>query len=283
MNKLALAAAILITVSVFFIQQLAAKPPTENVSVSRVIDGDTFEILEPSAPENAFVTRVIDGDTFEIEDGVVVRILGINAPEKGQPLSEDAKNFLKSVVEGKNITMEKDVAERDKYGRLLRHVFINSVFVERKILENGLANAYIIPPSEKHSAQIKEAEQYAKENGIGLWKMDENYARCISISEFNRDVKGNDIENLNDEYVYLKNDCNIEVNMTGWTLKNSGRIIFKFGWFFLVANQTVEIYSGCGNNTKNKLFWCSKNPVWSNSGDTLYLRNSEGLLVMSNA
>ncbi len=258
MNKSALAAAIFITFSAFSMQ----------------------EIFRNSA-ETAFAARVIDGDTFETEGGDGVRLLGINTPERGQPLYGNASAFLKGMIEGRNITMERDRVEKDKYGRKLRYVFIGGVFVNEEIMRKGLANIYIILPNEKYSARFIEAEQHARESGLGLWEADAEYKDCVSVSEFNWDAAENDNENLNSEHVSFRNRCSVAVNMTGWTLKNSGRIIYKFGKIFIGANQTVKIYSGCGNNTENELFWCGKKPVWSNSGDALYLRNSEGLLVLS--
>lgn len=261
MNKIALAAAILVTASVFFIQQSAAKPSAENV----------------------FVSRVVDGDTFEIEGGGIIRILGINTPERGQFLYGNASNFLRGMIEGKNVTMERDIAETDKYGRRLRYVFIGGIFVEEEILKRGLANSFIIPPNEKYSAGLKEAEQYARENNIGLWEADENYAGCISISDFNWDAAGNDNENLNDEFVYLKNDCGMAINLAGWTMKDSGTKIYKFGKFFLAPGQSVKIHSGCGSDSGANLFWCYKKAIWNNNGDALYLRDAQGLLVLSEA
>lgn len=261
MNKPAFAAAVLVTVSVFLIQQAVAKP----------------------SAENAFVTRVIDGDTLEIEGGGVVRVLGINTPEKKQFLYGNASDFLKNLIEGRNVTLEKDIVEMDVYGRHLRYVFIGGTFVEEEILRRGLSNAFIIPPNEKYSARLREAEEYARENKIGLWIMNEKHAGCISISEFHWDALGNDNENLNDEFVYLKNNCGAAISMANWTLKNSGTKIYRFGNFFLAPGQMVKINSGCGSDSDAELFWCGKKAIWNNGGDTLYLRDSQGHLVLSEA
>lgn len=239
------------------------------------------EILKPSVFEKAFVTKVIDGDSFHIENSVVVRLIGANSPEKGQPLYENATILLKKLIEGKNITMEKDVMERDNYGRLLRYIFIGNIFIEEEMVKNGFANIYIIPPNEKYASQIKKAEQYARENKLGLWKADEEYAGCILVSEFHWNAAGNDMENLNGEYVSFRNNCNITINMNGWTLKDSGTKVYKFGRGFLGPEGSVKISSGCGNNTDKDLFWCSKRSVWNNNGDALYLRNSQGFLVLT--
>lgn len=257
MNKSALAAAFLITFSAFSVQ----------------------EMLKNSA-ETAFVTRVIDGDTFEIEGGDRVRLLGINTPERGQPLYGNATYFLKNKIEGKNITMMADAVKTDKYGRRLRYVFIGGIFINEEIIRSGFANIYMLSPNGKYFARLRDAERYAIENSLGLW-MTGARKDCISIAEFNWDAEGNDNENLNNEYVSFRNNCNSAMNMTGWTLKNSGTKIFKFGRFFLGTNLSVKIFSGCGNNTENELFWCSKKPVWNNDAGFAYLRDSEGFLVLN--
>ncbi len=258
MNKSAIVAAFLITFSAFSLQ----------------------EIFKNST-ETAFVTRVVDGDTFEIEGGDGVRLLGINTPERGQSLYRNATIFLKNMIEGKNITMEKDGTGKDKYGRRLRHVFIEGIFVNEEIIRSGLANIYMLSTSGKYSARLKSAERYAIENNMGLWMTGTGHKNCISIADFNWNSEGNDNENLYDEYVSFRNNCNSVMNMTGWTLKNSGTKIFKFGRFFLKQNNSVKIRSGCGNNTENELFWCSKKPVWNNDAGFIYLRDSEGLLVLN--
>ncbi len=260
MNNIAFAAAFLVTLSVFFLQQAIDKPSFET----------------------ALVTRVIDGDTFEIEGGGVVRILGINTPEKKQPFYGNASFFLKDLIEGRNVTMEKDTAETDKYGRHLRYVFIGGIFVNEEILREGFANVYIIPPNEKYSARLEKAEQYARKTMKGLWNAS-TYSSCFVVSELHWDAFGNDNENLNDEFVSLNNICNTAINMTGWTLKNAGTKTYKFGKVFLGPIQGVTIRSGCGKNSGTELFWCSRKPVWNNNGDAVYLRDAEGLLVFSEA
>lgn len=257
MNKLAFAAAILITVSVFLIQQAVAKPSIET----------------------AFAERVIDGDTFAVGGGAEVRVLGINTPEKRQFLYVNASDFLRGLIEGKNVTMERDAVESDKYGRHLRYVFIGGAFVNEEMIRKGFANVFIIPPNGKYSARLKEAEKYARENRLGLWAAGEYYS-CVSVAEFRWDAPGNDNENLNDEFVYLKNNCNMTINMAGWTLKNSGTKIYKFGKFLLAPGGHVKIHSGCGKDSGAELFRCGKKAVWENGGGALYLRDAEGLLVL---
>jgi len=82
----------------------------------------TGEGVNPSdiSEDNLYlVIKVIDGDTFKVASGQSVRLVGIDATELGQPYSEEAKNYLKDLIEGKEVILEKDVSEYDKYNRLL--------------------------------------------------------------------------------------------------------------------------------------------------------------------
>src|SRR3989344_5335057 len=75
--------------------------------------------------EEAVVTRVIDGDTFEIDSGEHVRFICVDAPERGMKGAEEAREFLTELIENKTVLLERDVSERDAYGRLLRYVFMD--------------------------------------------------------------------------------------------------------------------------------------------------------------
>src|SRR3990167_2746686 len=79
-------------------------------------------------PVTVIVTRVIDGDTIQVETSETVRYIGINTPETVHPdkpvecFGQQAANKNKELVLGKSVTLEKDVSETDRYGRLLRVV-----------------------------------------------------------------------------------------------------------------------------------------------------------------
>ena len=92
------------------------------------------------------VSRVIDGDTFELEDGEKVRLICVDTPEKGEKGYEEAKEFLANLTLGKIVRLEKDVSENDVYGRLLRYVYINEngkeVFVNRELVQKGYASVF---------------------------------------------------------------------------------------------------------------------------------------------
>lgn len=237
-------------------------------------------------PQTEFkVSEVLDGDSIVLENGVEVRLIGINASEMGQNCYIEAKNKLEELVKEKTARLEKDVSDTDQYGRLLRYVYIGNIFVNLEMVRFGYATAYEYPPDTKYSVQIAQAEEEAKQNKDCLWQTPEtNYIEdsCIQITNFHFNAAGNDNDNMNDEYVSFKNSCNYSIEMSGWSIKDEATNTYLFPSFTFEPNSQVTLYSGSGTNTKTQLFWRrSGYAVWNNTGDTLFLRNSKGDLVLN--
>ena len=87
------------------------------------------------------IYQVVDGDTFVISGGEYVRILGVDAPEKGEEGYHEATDFLRQ-FEGKAVTLESEGADRDGYGRLLRHAYVDSQSLAVTLLQESLADIY---------------------------------------------------------------------------------------------------------------------------------------------
>ncbi len=122
--------------------------------------------------ENVLVKRVIDGDTFETISGKKVRLIGIDAPElhpKKECMGEEAKDFLQGKIEGKKVLLKKDKTNTDKYGRLLRYVYLKDEFINQSLAEKGLAKAKSYPPNTSLQEALKKAQKYAKENKLGIY------------------------------------------------------------------------------------------------------------------
>lgn len=115
------------------------------------------------------VERVIDGDTLVIEGGEKIRFIGIDTPERGKFYYKEATNYLKELVGDKKIRLEKDISERDRWGRLLRHVYVDNVWINAKMIEDGYARFVTFPPDISHVDKFKELEKLAKKNKRGLW------------------------------------------------------------------------------------------------------------------
>ncbi|MBE0635009.1 thermonuclease family protein, partial [Candidatus Bipolaricaulota bacterium] len=96
------------------------------------------------ATRDGHVLRIVDGDTIELYDGETVRLLGIDTPEMGFPFSMEAKLFTMELLSRQDVRLELDVQERDVYGRLLAHVYVETeedgwVLVNAELVRAGLA------------------------------------------------------------------------------------------------------------------------------------------------
>jgi|SRR3989344_9424077 len=137
--------------------------------------GEKTESISPTK-----VVKVIDGDTVRLENGETVRYIGIDTPEISQGkecFSEEATEKNKDLVFNKAVRLEKDVSEKDRYGRLLRYVWVISesgqgeTFVNEYLVRQGYASAITYPPDVKYSELFREAEKDARDNNRGLWSL----------------------------------------------------------------------------------------------------------------
>ena len=126
------------------------------------------------------VKQVIDGDTIALENGQAVRYLGIDTPEirkregekwvyAPEAYAQEAKEFNRKLVEGKTVRLEFDVQKKDKYDRWLAYCFVDDVFVNAKMLEEGYALLYTSPPNIKYADILVKMQEEARKNNRGLW------------------------------------------------------------------------------------------------------------------
>jgi micrococcal nuclease len=120
---------------------------------------------------SVLVTRVIDGDTIEIEGGYHVRYIGIDAPEKEEPLYGEATEANRNLVEGKKVYLEGDAEDKDDNGRLLRYVWLDNTMVNAELVRLGYAYSYSYPPNVKYQAYFLQLEREAREQELGLWSI----------------------------------------------------------------------------------------------------------------
>jgi micrococcal nuclease len=130
-----------------------------------------------SSEGTATVTKVIDGDTIEVGIGGPyyfysvhrVRYIGIDAPEIDEAYYEEAKQKNEELVKDKIVTLQKDVSEIDKYGRLLRYVYVDETFVNAELVRSGLARAVSYPPDTEYQDILSQLQEDAKEAKRGIW------------------------------------------------------------------------------------------------------------------
>lgn len=129
--------------------------------------------LPPFIKTTVTVAKMVDGDTFETVTGERIRILGMDAPEKGQPISNESIEFMA----GKLVDHKVDVKIQthlpvDTYGRTLAIVTYRDENVAVSSIANGLAKAYILPDATYDPTRYQEAEQIAKTRKLGIWNPD---------------------------------------------------------------------------------------------------------------
>ncbi len=133
------------------------------------------EIGQDVSPDYRFViVRIIDGDTVELQGGDKLRLLSIDTPESGEPLYDEATRLLTRLTLGKTARIEYGRTRRDRYGRLLGYLYVDGLFVNKIILENGLGYLYLFRDTELNSPQIQEllqTQRAALDNRIGLWAL----------------------------------------------------------------------------------------------------------------
>jgi micrococcal nuclease len=118
---------------------------------------------------------VVDGDTIEVEGGVRVRYIGIDTPETLHPskpvecYGEEASARNNELVQGRVVQLEKDVSETDKYGRLLRYVYVDGQMVNEVLVREGYAQVSTYPPDVKYADLLLAAQQEARDANRGLW------------------------------------------------------------------------------------------------------------------
>jgi micrococcal nuclease len=123
--------------------------------------------------EKGRTVEVIDGDTIRvsIEDKVYsVRYIGIDTPETGgQFYSLESKLKNSEMVLQTEVLLFKDTSNTDQYGRLLRYVVADNLFVNYELVKNGYAKATPYPPDTSCSSTFTQAENSAKNSVIGIW------------------------------------------------------------------------------------------------------------------
>lgn len=125
------------------------------------------------------VKRVVDGDTFIIIDNnkqVRIRLIGIDTPEsvnpdnsKNCPYGKTASLYTTNLIQGKEISLEYDEKKTDDYGRTLAYAYIDGEMINYKIVENGYAVAKEYPPNTKYAKIFKSAQITAEKNKKGMW------------------------------------------------------------------------------------------------------------------
>jgi micrococcal nuclease len=137
--------------------------------------------------------------------------------------------------------------------------------------------------------RLEAAQREAKESQLGLWAPEACGPRAeasLDVVAMEHDPPGNENDNLNDEWVMIRNDGDTLVDLTGWTIRDesaSNRFSFPSG-FALAPGESVTIHSGCGQDFGTFLHWCSVGAaIWNNDGDTVFVLDPSGNIHITHA
>ncbi len=153
------------------------------LSVFSFLGGIKFQSQTPQAPKSdqsvqldqlpneAIVQRIVNGDTVVLENGIIVRYVGITAPETGEPFEEEATEENKKLVEGKKVKLEYDAYKSDKFDRILAYIIVDNKNVSIELARKGLARVVIYQKRQPfiYQDQLLKAQDEAKKEKLGIW------------------------------------------------------------------------------------------------------------------
>ena len=182
---------ILLIITIFTINSCTSKS-SENISIEKSQNITTIsktysqETSPQSIPSQTpsiklyKIIEVIDGDTIKVDINSkieTVRFIGVDAPETVHPnkdvqaYGKEASDFTKAQLLEKEVRLEYDIEERDKYGRLLAYIYIGNEMFNKVLLREGYAQLMTIPPNVKYVEEFIVLQKQAREQNKGLWSL----------------------------------------------------------------------------------------------------------------
>lgn len=275
-------------------QPTTAQQSEWEVTIVRVVDGDTLEVRFPNGETGTL--RILGVDTPEVHvENDPSEFEGVPNTEDGRDWLRDwghkASEFARTELAGETVTIETDdtADRRGSYGRLLVYVYHDgSESFNRELIERGYARLYDTTFS-KRSA-FATAESTARQNGVGLWDYespqtttehaDGGDSGLLVVESVHADASGNDHENENDEYIVFRNTGESPLDLSGWTVSDEADHTFTFPDVVVQPGATITLYTGSGETTNTEAYWGSGSAIWNNGGDTIIVENAEGETVI---
>ncbi len=236
------------------------------------------------------VTRVIDGDTIEVSiAGTIytVRYIGLDVPELDDKRPEycapaqEATRYNRQLVEGKTVRLEKDISETDKYGRLLRYVYVDDIFVNAELVRQGLAWSIAYEPDTKYQDYLEEMETEARQDKIWIWQEPQPsppiIVENVQITYIFYDGLVPNVES--DEYVEITNLGDKPQELTDCVLMDisEGYPSFTFPSFILAPGKSVRVYTNEYHPEWGGFSFEYSRAIWNNTEpDVAVLYDNQG-------
>lgn len=227
------------------------------------------------------MTHVEDGDSIDVETGtetLEVRLIGVNAPDRGECLADESRDFLAEALEGETVNL--DLRGEDQFARVLAVVLLDGDDVNHRLVKRGLALATTPTEGEGLSDAYVTTEDRAFLEGVGLW----HPSACGPATQADIEIDprssvpnppGPDDDVLDAEGIELKNVGATQVDMSGWLLRDessrhrhmlsSGTVLQPGGSLFVSSSDPGWSPGG--------------SPVWNNAGDMALLLDRDGNVV----
>lgn len=257
------------------------------------------------------VTNVVDGDTLDIrfENGTTdtVRLLGVDTPEvrtdvapgefEGVPATaagrdclrdwgRQASEYATDRLQDATVTLVFDNTSdrRGSFGRLLAYVLVDGDNFNDALIDNGYARVF--DSTFLLSESFYDAENRAQTAETGLWECRSDSTpeggSGLVVAAIHEDAAGNDHDNLDDEYIVFRNEGDDELDLTGWSVTDEAGHTYYFpDSFILGTGARVTLYTGAGEDTDSDLYWGRDSAVWNNGGDTVFVYDEAGTLVLT--
>ncbi len=122
-------------------------------------------------PKIGKVERIVDGDTIVLNNGSIVRYVGITCPEDNEPFDKESTEANRKLVEGKQVSLEYDNYKGDKFGRILAYVIIDGKNVSIELAKLGMAQVVVYQHKKPfiYQDQLLKAQDEARKNKRGIW------------------------------------------------------------------------------------------------------------------
>jgi len=150
---------------------VAVMPPLAALQAEAVV-----EALECGATSPAI--EVVDGDTLLLENGIEVRLVGIQSPKlplgrtdfKAWPLAEEAKQALEALALGRTLTVYYGGRKTDRYGRTLAHLQREEgLWLQGELLAMGITRVYSFCDNRRLIGEMLTREREARAARRGIW------------------------------------------------------------------------------------------------------------------
>jgi micrococcal nuclease len=282
--------------------------PQVTAEVVEVVDGDTIKVRYENGSRDT--VRLLGVDTPEVHTEVDPDEFGVPDTEAGRDClrawGERASEYAKERLAGETVELGFDPNEgkRGYYGRLLAYVYVDGESFNYGLVRQGYARMYDSDFVDRE--RFAAAETEAQTNARGVWgecaTADPTASTTTTEADGGTsgsdatastttdrlavsvvaDAEGNDNENLNGEYVTLRNRGDDSLDLSGWQIRDEAGKTYTFpDGTTLAAGATLRVHSGSGTDDGTDYYWNRSGAVWNNGGDTVRISNADGDLVVS--